>query len=53
MLEYPVLVKPEEVVVMVDAVPVNPDAEAVPIKIEYVIVDAEKQTTRCVMAPAW
>lgn len=40
MVEYPVVVKVEEVPVKV---------ELVPVKIEYVVVDAENQTTRCIM----
>jgi hypothetical protein len=38
-----------------DAITVNPDVDAVVVKYEYIIVDAEKQTSRCVIStsPSW
>jgi hypothetical protein len=38
-----------------DAIPINPDVDAVVVKYEYIIVDAEKQTSRCVIStsPSW
>jgi hypothetical protein len=38
-----------------DAIPINPDVDSVVVKYEYIIVDAEKQTSRCVIStsPSW
>jgi len=38
-----------------DAITVNPDVDAVVVKYEYIIVDSEKQTSRCVIStsPSW
>jgi hypothetical protein len=38
-----------------DAISVNPEIDAVVVKYEYIIVDAEKQTSRCVIgtSPVW
>jgi hypothetical protein len=38
-----------------DATPINPDVDSVVVKYEYIIVDAEKQTSRCVIStsPSW
>ena len=35
----------------VDEVVVNPAVDDIPVKIEFILVDADKQTTRCVLGP--
>jgi hypothetical protein len=46
MVEYPVAVNPA-----VDEVVLNPALDPMPVKIEYIFVDTDKQTTRCVLGP--
>jgi hypothetical protein len=38
-----------------DAIPINLDVDAVVVQYEYIIVDSEKQTSRCVIttSPVW
>ena len=33
-----------------DAITINPDADGVLVRYEYIIVDAEKETSRCVLS---